>query len=97
MQPWEGLKQESNSTFIPEQLPKPLQLFHGITLDGQIKIPSLNDGSAQKRKTDDKRGEHGGQNSWVYAAAKSSFFFMPLLLFSLEEVVGEEEDRLFSL
>lgn len=68
---------------------KLLQLFHGITLDGQIKIPSLNGSSTQKRRLDDKRGEHRRENSWVHTAANSCLVFFPLflrlLLFSLEE------------
>lgn len=93
----ESLK--SHSTLIPEQIPKPLQLFHRITLDSQIKIPSLNGSSAQKQRLDDKRAEHRGErrreNSWVQTAAKS-YIFLSLLLFSLEDV-GGEEDRLLSL
>lgn len=41
----QGLKQKSHSTLIPEKLSKPPQPFHGITLDGQIKIPSSNGSS----------------------------------------------------
>lgn len=44
-------------------------------------------------RLDDKGGEHRGENSWVQTAAKSCLlFFMPLLLFSLDEA-GEDEDR----
>lgn len=66
---------KTHSTLIPEQLPKPLQLFHGITLDGQIKIPSLSGSSAQKH---DKRGERREENSWEHIAAK---FFFPASAF----------------
>ena len=51
----EGLKQNSRSALIPEQIPKPLQLFHGIILDDQIKVPSLNGSSAPKQRLGDER------------------------------------------
>lgn len=44
-------------------------------------------------RLDDKGGERRGENSWAQTAAKSCLLlFVPLLLFSLDEV-GEDEDR----
>ena len=87
---------KSHSALIPERLPKPLQPFHGITLDDQIIIPSLNGSSAQKlrlnvRRRAERREQLGAHHSHVLSS-----FSLLLLLFSLEEVEGEE-DRLFSI
>lgn len=73
---------KSHSTLIPEQIPKPLQLFHRITLDSQIKIPSLNGSSAQKQRLDDteerrekKREQLGADCSQVLYFPVSAFVF----------------------
>lgn len=83
---------KTHSTLIPEQLPKPLQLFHGITLDGQIKIPSLSGSSAQKH---DKRGERREENSWEHIAAK--FFFSCLCFCFLWKKWGKRRTDSFLL
>lgn len=75
----QGMKQKAHSTLIPELLPKPPQPFHGITLDGQIKTPSLNGSSAQKLRLDVEREEHRGGNSWVHTTAKRWVLFFPLV------------------
>lgn len=83
---------------IPEQFQKPLKLFHGITLEGQIKIPSMQGSVTQKQRLDDKKGAQREETSWVQEAAKQSFLLLLLLLLpcllSLEEVKGV--DRLCS-
>lgn len=48
-------------------------------------------GLRRKQRLGDERGKHRGENSWVQTADKS---YLPLPLFTLEEV-GEEEEPLF--
>lgn len=61
-------------TVILLQLPKPLQLFCSITLNGEIKTPSLNDSSTQRRSAEEKTAGCSRQPSHVRTAFSSTAF-----------------------